>query len=82
MEYQATPLNHTELIRKMYNKFYGGKGYMNDTHLEQLVRIYNTLTTVCTRGEDTIVMAKCLTSMRDTLLEIQQAKFNKNNSKE
>lgn len=55
---------------------------MNDTHLEQLVRIYNTLTTVCTRGEDTIVMAKCLTSMRDTLLEIQQAKFNKNNSKE
>lgn len=40
--------------------------------LEQLVRIYNTLLTVSTKGEDTIIMAQCLSTMRQVLTELQQ----------
>ena len=45
---------------------------MKKNQLEQLVRIYNTLTTISTKGEDTIIMADCLTTMRPLLLELQQ----------
>ena len=45
---------------------------MTKYQLEQLVRIYNTLTTISTKGEDTIIMADCLTAMRPLLLELQQ----------
>lgn len=42
-------------------------------HLEQLIKIYNTLTLISTRGEDTIVMGQCLSAMRNTLTEMQEA---------
>lgn len=41
-------------------------------HLEQLIKIYNTLTLISTRGEDTIVMGQCLSAMRNTLTEMQE----------
>lgn len=40
--------------------------------LEQLIRIYNTLLSVSTKGEDTIIMAQCLSAMRQVLTELQQ----------
>ena len=41
-------------------------------HLEQLARIYNTLLTVNTKGEDTLVMADCLRALRQEVEAIQQ----------
>lgn len=40
--------------------------------LEQLVKIYNSLLTVSTTGEDTITMAQCLLSFRNTIIGISQ----------
>lgn len=45
---------------------------MTKYQLEQLIRIYNTLTTISTKGEDTITMADCLNAFRPLLLELQQ----------
>ncbi len=45
---------------------------MTQELLEQLVKTYNTLLLVSTKGEDTIIMGQCLTSMRNILMEIQQ----------
>lgn len=45
---------------------------MQKQQLEQLIRIYNTLTTISTKGEDTLIMADCLNAFRPLLLEIQQ----------
>lgn len=44
---------------------------MDKQLFEQLVRIYNTLTTISTKGEDTIIMATCLTNFRENLMLIQ-----------
>lgn len=33
--------------------------------MEQLVRIYNTLSLISTRGEDTVLMAQSLLSLKD-----------------
>lgn len=41
-------------------------------HLDQLIRVYNTLLTVSTKGEDTVVMGQCLSVMRDSLAAMQQ----------
>ena len=45
---------------------------MKKYQLEQLIRVYNTLTTISTKGEDTITMADCLITLRPLLLELQQ----------
>ena len=45
---------------------------MQKSQLEQLIRIYNTLTTISTKGEDTLIMADCLNAFRPLLLELQQ----------
>lgn len=49
---------------------------MNKYQLEQLVRIYNTLTTISTKGEDTITMAECLTTLRPLIFTLQQEMKN------
>ena len=49
---------------------------MTKSQLEQLIRIYNTLTTISTKGEDTIIMADCLTTLRPLVLELQQEMKN------
>jgi hypothetical protein len=41
-------------------------------HIDQLIKVYNTLFSINTKGEDTIIMAQCLTTMRDTLVNLQQ----------
>ena len=35
---------------------------------EQLTRIYNSLSLITTRGEDTIIMAQCLITLRELVL--------------
>lgn len=42
-------------------------------YLEQLAKIYNTLTLVSTKGEDTIVMGQCLSAMHEVLINIQES---------
>lgn len=49
---------------------------MTKFQLEQLVRIYNTLTTISTKGEDTLAMADCLSAFRPLLLQLQQEMNN------
>lgn len=44
---------------------------MNQTQYNQLVRVYNTLTTISTKGEDTLTMADCLRAFRKVIEEIQ-----------
>lgn len=38
--------------------------------LQQLARVYNTLLTISTTGENTIVMADCLRALKKTIEEI------------
>lgn len=45
---------------------------METKYLEQMIRIYNTLLTVSTCGEDTITMGQCLSVMKETLTLAQQ----------
>lgn len=45
---------------------------MTQLQLNQLIRIYNTLTTVSTKGEDTIIMADCLKAFKQSLEELQR----------
>lgn len=45
---------------------------MTQELLEQLIKTYNTLLLISTKGEDTMIMGQCLTSMRNILMEIQQ----------
>ena len=45
---------------------------MNKLQLEQLIRVYNTLTTISTKGEDTLIMAECLNTLKPLLLQLQQ----------
>lgn len=39
-------------------------------YMDQLVKIYNTLLTVSTKGEDTLTMAECLKALRQTIMEM------------
>lgn len=41
-------------------------------YFDQLIKVYNTLLSISTKGEDTIMMSQCLTVMRDTLVELQK----------
>ena len=45
---------------------------MTQLQLNQLIRIYNTLTTVSTKGEDTIIMADCLRAFKQSIEEFQK----------
>jgi hypothetical protein len=49
-----------------------GEYIMTQEQLTQLLRIYNTLGTVATRGEDTIVMGDCLRALLALLNELSQ----------
>lgn len=44
---------------------------MTQEQVNQFVRIYNTLCTIATRGEDTIIMGDCLRAMQTLAQEIQ-----------
>lgn len=43
---------------------------MNDNQLNKLTRIFNTLKLVNTCGEDTVIMAQCLTALKDFIEEV------------
>ncbi len=45
--------------------------------LEQLVRIYNTLLNVSTRGEDTLIMADCLRALERVVKQINEEQETK-----
>jgi len=45
---------------------------VSQDELVQLSRIYNTLLTIETRGENTIVMGDCLRALQQSLQSIQQ----------
>jgi hypothetical protein len=51
-----------------------GKGDINMTQeiMEQLMKIYNTLLLVSTKGEDTVIMGQCLAAMRQVLTDLTQ----------
>lgn len=40
--------------------------------LEQLIRIYNTMLEISTKGESTLVMADCLRALEQTVMNIKQ----------
>lgn len=46
---------------------------MTQEQFTQLFRIYNTLATVSTKGEDTIVMGDCLRALNALLSELNNA---------
>lgn len=46
---------------------------MTNEQLQQLARVYNTLLTITTKGEDTVVMADCIRAFQQVLLEIRDA---------
>lgn len=41
-------------------------------HVDQLIRVYNTLLGISTKGEDTVMMGQCLSAMKDSLVAIQE----------
>ena len=43
---------------------------MTQEQLTQFVRIYNTLCTVSTKGEDTLIMGECLRAMQALAQEL------------
>lgn len=45
---------------------------MDNFQLQQLIKIYNTMTTISTKGEDTLTMADCLRAFRSVIFEIQK----------
>lgn len=47
-------------------------------YLEQLIKIYNTLNLVSTKGEDTIVMGQCLNAFKKVLVDMQNITENSN----
>lgn len=51
-----------------------------EQYFTQLVKIYNTLLLVSTKGEDTIIMGQCLTSLNDLLKQIQMSPITSNNA--
>lgn len=55
---------------------------MNYNDLELLVRIYNTLLLVNTKGEDTMIMGDCLKSLQNFVLTKKQEIANETNKKE
>jgi hypothetical protein len=45
---------------------------MTQEIMEQLMKIYNTLLLVSTKGEDTVIMGQCLAAMRQVLTDLTQ----------
>lgn len=45
--------------------------------MNKLIQIYNTLTTISTKGEDTLTMADCLRALRQYILENQNNEVEK-----
>lgn len=43
---------------------------MSNNNIVQLTRIFNTLKLVNTHGEDTVIMAQCLTALKDLIEEV------------
>jgi hypothetical protein len=41
---------------------------------EQLIRIYNTLSLISTKGEDTVTMAQCLIAINQLIEEMNEDK--------
>lgn len=55
---------------------------MNERDINFLKILYNTLSLVSTKGEDTILMGECLKQLRDftnRLADLQEEKNNENN---
>ena len=55
---------------------------MNEREINFLKVLYNTLSLVTTKGEDTILMGECLKQLRDftnRLVDLQEEKNNENN---
>ena len=50
---------------------------MNYNDLQILTNIYNTLLSVSTKGEDTVIMGNCLTALRNFVL-IKKEEFENN----
>jgi hypothetical protein len=40
---------------------------MTQDQLNQLVRIYNTLLTINTKGDDTLIMADCIRALKQSI---------------
>ena len=55
---------------------------MNERDINFLKVLYNTLSLVTTKGEDTILLGECLKQLRDftnRLVDLQEEKNNENN---
>lgn len=50
---------------------------MEKNQLAQLGKIYNTLTLISTKGEDTITMAECLKALKALYSELEVSYNNK-----
>lgn len=55
---------------------------MNKNQLEQLIKIYNTLTMIYTKGEDTLIMADCLKAFRQSIYDLQTVVIQQDDIKE
>ena len=44
---------------------------MTELQLNQLIKIFNTLKLVMTSGEDTLIMAQCLTALKELIEGVQ-----------
>lgn len=44
---------------------------MTQEQINQFIRIYNTLCTVSTKGEDTLIMGDCLRAMQTLAAELR-----------
>lgn len=53
-----------------------------ENYFEQLVKVYNTLLVISTKGEDTVAMAQCLTVMRDVLMQMQNPSLPETDTQE
>lgn len=40
--------------------------------IEQLTRIYNTMLSIGTKGEDTLIMADCLRALEQVIIQVNQ----------
>lgn len=50
---------------------------ITEEQLDQLIRIYNTLFEIQTKGEDTLIMADCLRALQETILSIKENDIKK-----
>ena len=46
---------------------------MTQEQITQLIRIYNTLCTISTKGEDTLIMGECLRATQALIAELNTA---------